>query len=370
MWVRANMVSSADGAGTLRGRSGGLSGAADQLVFSVLRSMADVILVGAGTARAEHYGQVRASEAWPQLREGRSATPPIAVATRRLDLDLDGPLLAAGAGLAPTIVITTEAAPADRRAAAARTAQVVIAGAQAVSASAVIASLAAAGHRLILVEGGPTLLGQLVAANLLDELCLTISPLMEGGLAGRIILPPGHADPRDAPGWLASTGAAAATGVPAVPGAAVPGAVARAAAVPGAVAPAAASMPIGSGGSHVASVTNVVSRFDDPDLTGSDAGNAEAGNAEAGNAEAGNAEAGNAEAGPCEAGPCEAGPCEAGTAVTATVPGNSVASGASIVPGGVGGWTGPEPIGLELVSVVQDGWYLLLRYVREQSRPT
>jgi len=56
--------------------------------------------------------------------------------------------------------------------------------------------------------------------------------------------------------------------------------------------------------------------------------------------------------------------------VTATVPGNSVASGASIVPGGVGGWTGPEPIGLELVSVVQDGEYLLLRYVREQSRPT
>lgn len=236
-WVRANMVASADGAATLHGRSGGLSGSADQLVFSVLRSLADVILVGAGTARAERYGQVLANQAWTQLREGRSTTPPIAVVTRRLDLDLAGPLVAGRPGLAPSIVFTTEAAPADRRAAAARTAEVIIAGTQTISVQAVIRLLASAGYRRILTEGGPTLLGQLVAADLLDELCLTISPLIEGGLAGRVVQPPGHADARDAPGW---PGQSASVGV------AVAGSAAPAGAVAGTTGPAGAG-PAGAG---------------------------------------------------------------------------------------------------------------------------
>src|SRR5450755_2308348 len=78
-WVRANMVASADGAAWLAGRAGGLSGLADRMVFSVLRSLADVILVGAGTARAERYRAMSPAEAYPRLREGRTATPPIAV---------------------------------------------------------------------------------------------------------------------------------------------------------------------------------------------------------------------------------------------------------------------------------------------------
>jgi len=201
-WVRANMIASADGAVTAQGRSGGLSGPADRVVFTVLRSLADVILVGAGTARAERYGTIRAGEVWPHLRAGRPAVPPIAVITRRLDLDPDGPLLAGwgtGAGpaapagpgtsagpVARTIVLTTRLAPPGRRNAAARTAQVIIAGEREVSAEAAIAALTRLGHRRILVEGGPSLLGQVIAAGLLDELCLTISPVLEGGAAGRI----------------------------------------------------------------------------------------------------------------------------------------------------------------------------------------
>jgi riboflavin biosynthesis pyrimidine reductase len=189
-WLRASMVASVDGAASLGGRSGGLSGAADRLVFSVLRSLADVILVGAGTARAEGYRPVRDGEVWAALRDGRAPLPPIAVITGKLDLNEDAPLLAESAEGARTIVLTTEAAPAARRAAVARRADVVVTGPDSVSPAAAVAALAARGYRRVLVEGGPGLLGQITAAGLLDELCMTVSPVLEGGHAGRILAGP------------------------------------------------------------------------------------------------------------------------------------------------------------------------------------
>jgi riboflavin biosynthesis pyrimidine reductase len=194
-WLRANMIASVDGAATLNGRSARLSGAADRLVFAVLRSLADVILVGAGTARAEKYRPVREREIWTALREGREPTPPIAVVTRELDLDLHGPLVAGAAGGSRTILLTTEAAPAARRAAASAHADVVVAGRDSVTPAAAIDALAARGHRNVLVEGGPTLLRQITDAGLLDDLCLTFSPVLEGGRAGRILAPPEAAGP-------------------------------------------------------------------------------------------------------------------------------------------------------------------------------
>jgi riboflavin biosynthesis pyrimidine reductase len=194
-WLRANMVESVDGAGSLDGRSAGLSGDADRQVFRVLRSLADVIVAGAGTVRAENYRPVRAQEIWPELRQGRPSTPPIAVVTRTLDLDLNGPLLAGTANGSRTIVLTTEAAPADRRAAAACGADVVVLGKDAVSPRAMVDALAARGYRNLLVEGGPMLLQQIVDAGLLDELCLTISPLLQGGDVGRILAPPAAPEP-------------------------------------------------------------------------------------------------------------------------------------------------------------------------------
>lgn len=187
LWVRANMVASLDGAIAVEGRSGGLSGAADRLLFHLLRSLADVILVGAGTVRAERYGLPKPSRTWPQLRAGRPVTAPIAVITRELSLDLDSELVRGDDTLPKTIVLTTNRAPADRVAAASKTADVIIAGEEEVSAKAAIDQLARLGHRKILVEGGPTLLGQLVAADLLDELCVTISPLIAAGHGPRMI---------------------------------------------------------------------------------------------------------------------------------------------------------------------------------------
>jgi riboflavin biosynthesis pyrimidine reductase len=197
-WTRANMIASVDGAANLAGRSGGLSGAGDRQLFSVLRSLADVILVGAGTARAERYRPVRPRDAWPALRAGRPPTPPIAVLSRALDLDTDGPLLAGPADAARTIVLTTQAAPAERRAAAATHADVIVAGENVITPAAAINALAGRGYRRILLEGGPTVLGEIAEAGLLDELCLTVSPVLAGG-PGRIIAAPGGAPaPQDA----------------------------------------------------------------------------------------------------------------------------------------------------------------------------
>jgi riboflavin biosynthesis pyrimidine reductase len=190
-WLRANMIESIDGAGSLDGRSGGLSGDADRLVFAVLRSLADVILVGAGTARAEKYRPVREQEIWPKLRgEGQTPTPPIAVVTRQLNLDLDGPLVSGASGGARTILLTTEAAPADRIQAAAKHADVAVIGRDMVPPSAAVKELAVRGYRNVLLEGGPMLLRQIADADLLDELCLTFSPVLEGGTSGRILSPP------------------------------------------------------------------------------------------------------------------------------------------------------------------------------------
>ena len=190
-WLRANMVESLDGAATVDGRSGGLSNEADRQVFAMLRAHADVILVGAGTARAEGYGPVRPESEglrWAWLRDARPPSPPIAVVTRELDLDLDSALIANTLPSGRTIIITTESArPGRRRAAAARNAEVIVAGEASVDLKAAVDALAERGHQRISCEGGPHLLTQLADAGLLDELCLTVSPLMAGPGAGRIV---------------------------------------------------------------------------------------------------------------------------------------------------------------------------------------
>lgn len=186
-WVRANMVASADGAVSIDGRSGGLSGPADRTLFMVLRSLADLVLVGAGTARTEHYRPVRATQIWPELRADRAALPPVAVVSASLDLTGCEPLLDGPAGSTQTIVITTRAAPAERKAAIARVARVVEAGGDRVDIGVALTELAPLGYLRVLVEGGPVLLGHLIRARLLDELCLTMSPMLAAGSAGRIV---------------------------------------------------------------------------------------------------------------------------------------------------------------------------------------
>jgi riboflavin biosynthesis pyrimidine reductase len=184
--LRANMVASADGAASSDGRSGGLSGPADRMVFTVLRSIADLILVGAGTVREERYRPVQAAEIWAGLRPAGAPVPAIAVVSGRLALDPDSALLTAAAPDAQTIVITTAAAPRERRAAMARCARVIEAGQDRVDLAAAVSALRELGYASILTEGGPSLLGHLATADLIDELCLTTSPVLATGSAGRV----------------------------------------------------------------------------------------------------------------------------------------------------------------------------------------
>lgn len=186
-WVRANMVSSLDGAVEVDGRSAGLASAADRRVFGLLRRRADVILVGAGTAVTEGYRGVKrnAIRTERRARLGLSEVPPIALVTARAALPLDSPLLTDT--LVPPIVLTCESAPAQRRAALAEAgADVVIAGTDRVDLAAAIDALDRRGLRRIGCEGGPQLFGGLVDADLVDELCLTLSPMLTSGDAGRI----------------------------------------------------------------------------------------------------------------------------------------------------------------------------------------
>jgi riboflavin biosynthesis pyrimidine reductase len=176
--VRVNMIASADGATTVAGRSGGLGGPADQQVFKTLRSLADVVLVAAGTLRAEGYGP---------------AAVPIAVVTRSLRLDWDTPFFTAP--IARPIVVTVADAPAAERARAAELADVVLAGSGVVELAAALDALGRRGLRSVLAEGGPSLNGQLAAAGLVDELCLTLAPRLIGGQSKRVLDSPLLATP-------------------------------------------------------------------------------------------------------------------------------------------------------------------------------
>lgn len=158
--VRANFVSSVDGAATLAGRSGGLGNPADQQLMAVLRQAADVVLVGAGTVRAEGYDLVR---------------PRMAIVTRRMDVD--------PGEFSDALIITVESAPLEKRAAFKN---VLICGETDVDPRSMLDQLSERGLDRVLCEGGPHLLGSLQAAGVLDELCLSVSPTLAGPGAGRI----------------------------------------------------------------------------------------------------------------------------------------------------------------------------------------
>jgi riboflavin biosynthesis pyrimidine reductase len=196
-WLRGNMVGSLDGAAAVGGLSGGLSSPADRRVFWILRGLADVIVVGAGTARAEGYRPTRGNDNWAQLglRDGRPPAPPLALVSRSLDLDPAAPLISQAPAGARTIVITCESSPASRRAALAAVADVIVAGDDSVDLEATLAALAGRGLGRVLCEGGPRLLSDITAAGLLNELCLTLSPVLAGSGPVRVLAssgPPGE----------------------------------------------------------------------------------------------------------------------------------------------------------------------------------
>ncbi|WP_199547685.1 pyrimidine reductase family protein [Streptomyces sp. N35] len=187
-WLRANMVSTLDGAAQHDGRSQPISSDTDMRIFGTLRALADVVLVGAETVRLEGYRPARAREAFAARRAaaGQGPAPAIAVVSGSLDLDFSLPLFTEP--LVPTLIVTGAEAPAHRMKAAEQAgARIVVAGDGArVDPAAAVRSLADLGFTRLLTEGGPRLLGQLVAAGVLDELCLTVSPMLAAGDAQRI----------------------------------------------------------------------------------------------------------------------------------------------------------------------------------------
>jgi riboflavin-specific deaminase-like protein len=184
--VRVNFISSLDGAATVGGLSGGLNNPDDKLVFDTLRLLCDVILVGAGTVRAEGYGGIRFSEAdaaW-RVQQGLRPQPPVAVVSARLELPPTHPVFLDPA--TRPIVVTHGAAAPRRRRKLSAVADVLVCGTDEVDVGLVLAALAERGLPQILCEGGPHLLGSLIAADAVDEYCLTLSPILEGGAAGRV----------------------------------------------------------------------------------------------------------------------------------------------------------------------------------------
>lgn len=197
-WLRVNFVSSADGAATLEGRSGPLSGEEDKRVFKVLRARCDVLVAGSGTVLAEGYGPLVLSAermAWRRER-GLPESPRMAIVSRTLSG------LAPDAGIfaeAPRrpIVVCPRDLPESRIEPLREVADVIETGTGTVDLKGAMAVLRERGLRQILCEGGPRVFGDLIAADLVDELDLTVSPLLAG--AGPVRIAEGRESPEARP---------------------------------------------------------------------------------------------------------------------------------------------------------------------------
>jgi riboflavin-specific deaminase-like protein len=190
-YLALNMVSSLDGKATLSGRTSGLSSELDRTLFHHLRTQADAVMVGAGTLRAERYGLMTKTE---ELREKR--------ASEGLEPHALAVVVSASLELPPDLPILQEP---DQRVIIATGSRESLPGVKAqveyLRVGDDLALLAAKlredhGVRSVLCEGGPTLNSFLVAAGLVDELFLSLHPLLSGGaealtiVAGRTLVAP------------------------------------------------------------------------------------------------------------------------------------------------------------------------------------
>lgn len=186
-WVLVNMVASVDGVTAVDGRSGPLGGEADHRLLGVVRGLADVVLVGAGTVRTEGYGPPRTPVVEVGERRadrGQAVRPRLAVVSGSADLDPSAALFAdRNPDDPPPLVYTSTDVPPDRLVGLSGVAEVVATDG-ALDVAAVVADLYDRGVGIVLCEGGPGLVAQLCSAGLVDELCLSVSPLVVGGGSG------------------------------------------------------------------------------------------------------------------------------------------------------------------------------------------
>lgn len=192
-WVLGNFVTTVDGAAVVAGGSSAINDDDDKAMFGAMRVAADFIVVGAGTVRAENYGPVDLDEPRRQIRReaGLDEVPHLVVVTRALDLEPDARVF--GSPDRRVTVLTGEDAPADRAAALAAVADVV--KLESTGPGDIVHYLRMA--RVVLCEGGPGLWGQFVAAGLVDEMALTVAPLLVAGAATRAARGPAADPPLD-----------------------------------------------------------------------------------------------------------------------------------------------------------------------------
>ncbi|MBT1621969.1 dihydrofolate reductase family protein [Curtobacterium flaccumfaciens pv. oortii] len=190
-WLRVNFVATLDGSASAAGVSGALGGPDDLRVFDLLRRVADVVLVAAGTVRDEGYGPMvlhDADVAWRRAH-GMPDHPVFAIVSRSLSLDA-GSRVFTEAPVRAVVLTSAAAAASDAGVALSSVADVVPCSADtdpdSVDVSLVRDALVARGLGTIHCEGGPSFLGSLIASDAVDELTLTIDPSLEGGTGPRI----------------------------------------------------------------------------------------------------------------------------------------------------------------------------------------
>ena len=173
------MVATADGRATLGGRTQGISSETDRELFHALRTQVDAVMVGTATIALEGYGPLARR---PEMRSRRAAlgleeVPLACTASRTLELPVDTPLFQDPES---RIVVLTNS---DREAPGCEAQLVVerLEGDELDLAAGVARLRTAHGVRAMLHEGGPTLLAAMLAPGLVDELFLTISPMLVGG---------------------------------------------------------------------------------------------------------------------------------------------------------------------------------------------
>jgi riboflavin-specific deaminase-like protein len=181
-YLGINMVASLDGKATLDWRTKGLSTEVDRRLFHHLRTQADAVMVGAGTAREERYGRITKNEELRDKRvaEGRAPEALAVVVSGRLDLPPDLPLL--NEPDQPVLIATGSADDLPGLKGNVEYARI------GDDLPRLMAELLERGLRSVLCEGGPTLNSFLFAAGLVDELFLTMNPKVVGGAAALTIV--------------------------------------------------------------------------------------------------------------------------------------------------------------------------------------
>lgn len=173
-----NFALTLDGRATIAGRSGPIGSAADTAMLVALRTQVDAVMIGAGTMRAERYGQVIADPAKRERREraGFSRDPLMVLISGRLDIPWDAPLFTEARG--EVLICTTAATEPPETA----TPVEVVRHDDVVDLAALARHLRSEhGVRALLCEGGPNLHAQLIDAGLVDELFVTHAPKLAGG---------------------------------------------------------------------------------------------------------------------------------------------------------------------------------------------